>query len=72
MAYLDLAPPRPISAVPHPERVIALRNPSIRYELEGAEAWDLAHTEGEALRDEIQAQVETLVQTLPSEAAPIG
>jgi hypothetical protein len=53
VAFLDLAPPRPIAAVPDPERVIALRNPSIRYELEGAEAWDLAHPEGEPLRDEI-------------------
>jgi hypothetical protein len=71
VAYLDLAPPRPIGAVPHPERVIALRNPDVRYELEGAEVWDLAHAGGESLRDEIEARVDTLVRTLPAEASPI-
>jgi hypothetical protein len=71
VAYLDLAPPRPISALPRPERVIALRNPEVRYELEGAEIWDLTHAGGDSLRDEIQVRVETLVRTLPAEAAPI-
>jgi hypothetical protein len=72
VAFLDLAPPRPMAAVPDPQRVIALRNPSIRYELKGAEAWDLAHPEGEPLRDEIRVRVEVLVRELASEAAPPG
>jgi hypothetical protein len=71
VAFLDLAPPRPIGAVPDPERVIALRNPDIRYDLDGAEAWDLAHAEGEPLRDEIRARVEMLVRALATEAAPV-
>jgi arsenate reductase (thioredoxin) len=44
VAFLDLAPPRPIGAVPEPDRLIALRNPSIRYELQGADTWDRATT----------------------------
>ena len=72
IAFLDLAPPRGISAVPHPERVIALRNPAIRFELEGAELWDLAHAEGEPQRDEIRARVDTLVRTLASERMAIN
>jgi hypothetical protein len=71
VAFLDLAPPRPIGAVPDPNRVVALRNPDIRYDLEGAEAWDLAHAEGEPLRDEIRGRVEMLVRELASEAAPV-
>src|ERR1041384_7005705 len=54
-AFLDLAPPRPMSAVPRPQRLIALRSPSVQFELEGAEVWDLAHAEGEPQRDEIRA-----------------
>lgn len=67
-ALLDLSPPRPIGAVPNPERTIALRNPAIHYELEGAETWDLAHSDGELLRHEIRARVEALVHRLTSEA----
>jgi hypothetical protein len=72
VAYLDLAPPRPIWAVPDPRRVIALRNPRIRYELEGAEAWDLAHAEGEPLREEIRARVDALVRALTWETTLLG
>src|ERR1051326_8825069 len=43
--FLDLAPPRPIFPVAGSQRVIALRNPAIRYELDGAEMRDLAHAE---------------------------
>ena len=62
--FLDLALPRPIFAVPEPERVIALRNPAIRYELDDAEIWDLDHADGEPLRDEIRTRVHALVRTL--------
>jgi len=72
VAFLDLAPPRAISAVPHPERVIALRNPAIEFELDGAEVWDLAHAEGEPQRDEIRARVDALVRTLASDHMAIN
>ena len=72
VAFLDLAPPRPIGAVPDPDRVIALRNPSTRYELGGTETWDFVHAEGEPLRDEIRLRVEALVGELTREAAPVG
>jgi hypothetical protein len=71
-AFLDLAPPRAISAVPHPERVIALRNPAIQFELDGAEVWDLAHTQGEPQRDEIRARVDALARMLASDRVPIN
>jgi len=70
--FLDLAPPRPIFAVAEPQRVIALRNPAIRYELDGAEMWDLAHAEGEPLRDEIQTRVDALVRTLANDCAALS
>ena len=71
VAFLDLAPPRPIFAVPHPQRVIALRNPAIQFELEGAEVWDLAHAEGEPMREEIRARVDALLPTLVTDSAAI-
>ena len=70
--FLDLAPPRSIFAVPQPETVIALRNPEIRFELEGAEVCDLVHAEGEPLRDEIRSRVNALVSTLRNERLPIS
>jgi len=72
VAFVDLAPPRPIFAVPHPQRVIALRNPAIQFELEGAEIWDLAHAEGEPQRDEIRARVDALVRALASHPAAVN
>jgi len=72
VAFLDLAPPRAISAVSHPERVIALRNPAIQFELEGAEMWDLDHAEGEPQRDEIRARVDALVRTLARDRMAIN
>jgi hypothetical protein len=70
-ALLDFAPPRPIDSVPHSARAIALRNPAIRFELEGAEVWDLAHAEGEPPRDEIRLRVEGLVNTLSAESSSV-
>jgi hypothetical protein len=72
VAFLDLAPPRAISAVPHPERMIALRNPAIQFELEGAEMWNLAHVDGEPQRDEIRARVDALVRTLARDSIAIN
>jgi hypothetical protein len=69
VGFLDLAPPRAISAVPHPQRVIALRNPAIHFELQGAEVWDLAHAEGEPMREEIRARVDALLPMLVSDSA---
>jgi len=72
VAFLDLAPPRGITAVSHPDRVIALRNPAIHFELEGAETWDLVHAEGEPQREEIRARVDALVRTLASDRMAIN
>ena len=63
-AFLDATPPRPISAVPNPELRVALRNPTVRYDLPGAQVWDLAQAEGEPLREEIRTRVEVLARTL--------
>ena len=52
--------------------MIALRNPAIRYELGGAEMRDLAHAEGEPLRDEIQTRVDARVRTLASDCAALS
>jgi hypothetical protein len=67
LAFLDHTPPWPNAAVPQPERVIALPNPAICYELEDAATWDLAHAEREAMRDDIRARVEALTRTLCAE-----
>jgi hypothetical protein len=56
----DLEPPRPISAVPNPERIV-----SIACDVPGAERWDLAHEEFAApMRDEIRVRAEALAQEL--------
>lgn len=65
--FLDHAPPRPIDAVEAPSRVIALRNPSIQYELESDESWDLTSSAGAPLRDEIRSHVEGLVHSIARE-----
>jgi hypothetical protein len=47
------------------QRLVALRDPSIRFELPGAEAWDLAHADfAEPLRDEIRARAGRLTGAL--------
>ena len=57
--YLDRAVPRSMESVGTVQRLVALRKPSIRFELPGAEARDLAHAEfAEPLRDEIRARAE--------------
>ena len=67
--HLDRAAPRPIGAVEHPRRVVALRNPVIQYDLEATERWDLDNSAGVALRDEIRARAEALARTI---AGPQG
>ena len=53
---LDREPPRPIRAVPAPDRIIALC-----CDVEGAERWDLVHREfTDAMRDEIRARTQAL------------
>ena len=44
--FLDHSPPRPVNAVKDAWRVIALRNPSIQYELSADERWDLTSSAG--------------------------
>lgn len=59
---LDQALPRPISAVPRPDLVVAIdcANP-----VEGAVAWRLGHAEfDEAMCEEIRGRVDALVATL--------
>ncbi len=56
--FLDRAAPRPVTALPDPERLVALRNPDIQYELPAADTWDLAHASGTPLRDEIRTRTE--------------
>lgn len=62
--FLDRAPPRSISAAPDPMRLIALRSPSIRYELAAAEYWDLAQSAGVPLREEIRQRAEALAESI--------
>ena len=63
--FLDHAAPRSIASAPSAERVIAIRNPSIRFEVPGAENWDLANAEFDApMRDEIRARTEVLAEQL--------
>ena len=62
--FLDHSPPRPIDAVVGPERVIALRNPSIQYELASDERWDLTSSAGLPLRDEIRDRAEALARSV--------
>jgi hypothetical protein len=45
--------------------VIAIRNPQIRFDVPGAEVWELRNAEfGEPLREEIRARAEALVASL--------
>jgi protein-tyrosine-phosphatase len=43
-SFRDRLPPRSIAVVPDPQRVVALRNPAIHYELPATETWDLSHS----------------------------
>ena len=67
--FVDRDPPRAIAAVEEPERVIALRNPSIQYDLASGERWDLMSSGGVSLRDEIRERAETFARTI---GAPEG
>src|SRR5260221_3548866 len=63
--FLDRAAPRPIDSVPMADRVIAIRNPSIQFNVPGAETWDLISVEfDEHLRDEIRERVQGVTDEL--------
>lgn len=56
----DMEPPRPLAAVPNPERIV-----SIGCDVPGAERWDLAHDEfAPPMRDEIRSRAEALAHEL--------
>jgi len=59
-ALLDLTAPRPMSAVPLPDRLVA-----IDCDILHAEHWELAHQEFAApMREELRGRVEALVQEI--------
>lgn len=59
-ALLDLAPPQPVSAVPAPERIIA-----IDCDVPAAARWDLTHQEfAPPMRDELRHRVEALAREI--------
>ena len=61
---LDRAPPRPVSAVAMPDRMIGLC-----CDVPGGERWDLVHREfTEAMRDEIRERTEALAMECQSRA----
>jgi arsenate reductase len=63
--FLDRAAPRSIDSAPAADRVIAICNPSIRFEVPGAESWDLTSAEfDEHMREEIRARAELLAEEL--------
>ena len=63
--FLDRAAPRSIDSAPPADQVIAIRNPSIRFELAGAVTWDLTSVEfDERMRDELEARAEQLAEQL--------
>ncbi len=63
--FLDRAAPRSIDSAPAADRVIAIRNPSIRFEVPGAETWDLTSAEfDEHMRDEIHERAARLAEEL--------
>jgi protein-tyrosine-phosphatase len=62
--FLDQSRPRTIAAVPDTQRVIALRNPAIQFELAPAEYWDLSQSTGVPLREEIRLRVEALAKSI--------
>jgi hypothetical protein len=62
--FLDHSPPRFMSAVRDPWRVIALCSPEVQYELTSHERWDLLHSAGVPLRDEIRECAERLARIM--------
>ena len=59
-AHMDMEPPRPIAAVPAPDRIV-----SIDCDVPGGERWDLANEEfAVPMRDEIRARAESLAHEL--------
>jgi hypothetical protein len=61
-ALLDLAPPRPVAAVPSPNRIVA-----IDCDVAGGERWDLLHREFAApMRDELRSRAEALAREVRS------
>ena len=65
--FLDRAAPRPIDPALSGDRVIAIRNPSMQFNVPGAETWDLTAAEfDEHMRDEIRVRAERLIQQLGS------
>src|SRR3981189_731443 len=63
--FLDRAAPRSIDSAPAAARVIAVFNPSIRFEVPGAEGWDLTSADfDEHMREEIRARAERLAVEL--------
>ena len=64
-AFLDRSPPRSVEAVSNPKRVVALRNPAIQFELASAgRTWDLTHSTGSPMREEIRLRAETLARSI--------
>jgi len=61
-AFLDHDPPRPISAVPSPELIIAI---DCNVPIAGAERWDLASQQfDEAMRSQLRERAELLARNL--------
>jgi len=70
--FLDRAAPRSIDSAPAAERVIAICNPSIRFDVAGAEGWDLTSAEfNEHMRDEIRARAEQLAEELATDRGDV-
>jgi hypothetical protein len=66
--FLDRAAPRSIDSAPAAERVIAICNPSIRFDVAGAEGWDLTSADfDEHMREEIRARAERLAVELAAD-----
>jgi len=63
--FLDRDAPRPLEAVDPADRLIAVSNPHIRFEIPGAETWRLQSAEfDELMRDEIRERVNVLAGSL--------
>ena len=70
--FLDRAAPRSIDSAPLAERVIAICNPSIRFEVPGAEGWYLTSANfDEHMREQIRARAERLAEELASERGEV-
>jgi arsenate reductase (thioredoxin) len=63
--FLDREAPRRLEAVGPADRLIAVSNPHIRFEVPGAETWALQSTEfAEPMREEIRVRVNALAGSL--------